>query len=87
MVQSTKNLKDDLRGILGQIKDLTDNLKERALSLTKLSTDSSIRTEEVADAMESLAEQSNMAKEVSDLSTDLNDISENINKAVNRFHM
>lgn len=55
LIKSTKNLRDDMCNIIGGIKDLTTNLEKRSVSLTKLSANSSRATEEVANAMESLA--------------------------------
>lgn len=88
LIKSTKKLKEDMCSIIGDIKDLTLNLDERSLNLTKLSTNSSKTTEEVVNAMENLATRtvtqadkaSNISENLGYVDTSIETISKKINE-------
>ena len=88
LIKSTKKLKEDMCSIIGDIKDLTLNLEERSLNLTKLSTNSSKTTEEVVNAMENLATRtvtqadkaSNISENLGYVDTSIETISKKINE-------
>ncbi len=87
LIKSTKNLKDDMYDIIGRIKGLTTNLEERSVSLTKLSLSSSKTTEEVANAMENLAQRTvTQANKASNIDDNLRCIDSSINNISNKMN-
>jgi methyl-accepting chemotaxis protein len=87
LIKSTKNLRDDMCNIIGGIKDLTSDLENRSLSLTKLSSNSSRATEEVANAMESLATRTvGQADKASTIRDNLEYVNSGINNISNKIN-
>ncbi|MDU1350197.1 methyl-accepting chemotaxis protein [uncultured Clostridium sp.] len=88
LIKSTKNLRDDMCNIIGGIKNLTSDLENRASSLTKLSSNSSRATEEVANAMESLATRTvGQADKASTIRDNLECVNLGINNISNKINV